>query len=557
MGETARKRSGKLVRKCIATVLAAVMILSGLYRGDMERKLPADGNVQLYDMYLNDPEISFGSYSSNLDKYHYIFRLGLSGPGTTAWDYSTGKGIKAAVLDSGANVNHRDLAGNVAGGYNAVSKTEGINCVTDGDGHGSIIAGILGGVGNNGFGSSGVAPEVDLYVVKTEDDQGDVYAAAIAEGIRWAVDEGCRVISISLSSENYNEKYEDAIEYAAAHDVVVVCSGGNTGTSALRYPAAYDGTIGVSALNYDVSTGYTIIDSCTHNDDIDVAAPGSELYGVSKNNNTELAAGGLTSAAAPYVAGVAALILSADPTISAQECEQIIKETATDAGATGYDEWYGHGIINPLAAVQRAKLKQTSISRSISGIASSYTKKLSAGTFQLNPKTEGSGVFSYSSSKPSVASVDANGKVTLKKEGTTSITVSVGLSGIYQPASVTTKLTVTGNSSDKKSDKKQSEKTGSKALKKVKGVKLAAGRRSITVRWNRNDRADGYQVWIARNKKFTKGKKTVLIKKNKKVKKTIRKLKNKKYYVKIRTFKKSSTGKIFGKFSKVKKVKIR
>lgn len=557
MGETARKRSGKLVRKCIATILAVVMVLSGLYRINMERKEAADGNVQTYDMYLNDPEISSGSYLSNLDKYHYIFRLGLAGPGLTAWDYSTGKGIKAAVIDSGANVNHRDLAGNVAGGYNAVSKTEGINCVTDGDGHGSIIAGILGGVGNNGFGSSGVAPEVDLYVVKTEDDQGDVYAAAIAEGIRWAVDEGCRVISISLSSENYNEKYEDAIEYAAAHDVVVVCSGGNTGTSALRYPAAYDGTIGVSALNYDASTGYTIIDSCTHNDDIDVAAPGSGLYGVSKNNNTELAAGGLTSAAAPYVAGVAALILSADPTINAQECEQIIKETATDAGATGYDEWYGHGIINPLAAVQRAKLKQTSISRSISGIASSYTKKLSAGTFQLNPKTEGSGVFSYSSSKPSVASVDANGKVTLKKEGTTSITVSVGLSGIYQPASVTTKLTVTGNSSDKKSDKKQSEKTGSKALKKVKGVKLAAGRRSITVRWNRNDRADGYQVWIARNKKFTKGKKTVLIKKNKKVKKTIRKLKNKKYYVKIRTFKKSSTGKIFGKFSKVKKVKIR
>lgn len=557
MGETARKRSGKLVRKCIATVLAAVMILSGLYRGDMERKLPAYGNVQLYDMYLNDPEISFGSYSSNLDKYHYIFRLGLSGPGTTAWDYSTGKGIKAAVLDSGANVNHRDLSANVKGGYDAVNEIEGIQYVDDRHGHGSITSGILGGVGNNSFGAAGVAPDVELYIVRVDDSEGDVYIENIVEGIRWAVDKGCRVISISLSGGNYNGNYKEAIEYAVEHDAVVVCSGGNTSSSEPRYPAAYDGTIGVSALNYDASTGYTIIDSCTHNDDIDVAAPGSGLYGVSKNNNTELAAGGLTSAAAPYVAGVAALILSADPTINAQECEQIIKETATDAGATGYDEWYGHGIINPLAAVQRAKLKQTSISRSISGIASSYTKKLSAGTFQLNPKTEGSGVFSYSSSKPSVASVDANGKVTLKKEGTTSITVSVGLSGIYQPASVTTKLTVTGNSSDKKSDKKQSEKTGSKALKKVKGVKLAAGRRSITVRWNRNDRADGYQVWIARNKKFTKGKKTVLIKKNKKVKKTIRKLKNKKYYVKIRTFKKSSTGKIFGKFSKVKKVKIR
>ena len=554
MGEKGRKRSGKLVRKCIATGLAVVMILSGLYRVNMEKKAAADGNVQTYDMYLNDSEISSGSYLSNLDKYHYIFRLGLSGPGLTAWDYATGKGIKAAVIDSGANVNHKDLSANVKGGYDAVNKIEGIQYVNDDNGHGSVTAGILGGVGNNSFGAAGVAPEVDLYIVKVADSEGNAYVNKVIQGIYWAVYEGCRVISISLSGENYNEYYEAAIKYAVKNDVVVVCSGGNTGSSAPRYPAAYDGTIGVSALNYDVSTGYTIIDSCTHNDDIDVAAPGSGLYGVSKNNNTELAGGGLTSASAPYVAGVAALILSADPTLSAQECTQIIKETATDAGTAGYDEWYGHGIINPLAAVQRAKLKRTSISRDISGVESSYTKSLSDGTFQLNPRTEGSGVFTYRSGNPSVASVDENGKVTLKKAGTANITISIGLSGIYQPASVITVLTVTENSSDKN----QSEKSGSKALKKVKGVSLTAGRRQITVRWSRNDNADGYQIWIARNKNFTKGKKTVLIKKNKKVKKTVKKLKkNKKYYVKIRTFKKNSGKKVFGKFSKVKTVKVR
>ena len=117
-------------------------------------------------------------------------------------------------------------------------------------------------------------------------------------------------------------------------------------------------------------------------------------------------------------------------------------------------------------------------------------------------------------------------------------------------------MTEEGTGSEKSTAaKKKSEKA---ALKKVKGVTVQAGRRSLTVRWKRSAGADGYQVWIARNKKFTKGKKTALIKKNKKIKKVFRKLKkNRKYFVKIRTFVKKGGKRTYGKFSKVRSVKVR
>lgn len=232
---------------------------------------------------------------------------------------------------------------------------------------------------------------------------------------------------------------------------------------------------------------------------------------------------------------------------------RVISASVSDPG---YDKRYGHGIINPLAAVQRAKLKQTSVSRSITGVEASYTKKLSEKSFRLTPQTEGSGVFTYHSGNPAVAAVDKNGLVTMKKTGTADITISIALSGIYQPASVTVRVHVTEDKKDKKdSDKQVSEKA---ALKKVTGVSLKTGKRSLTVRWKSRVGADGYQIWLARNRKFTKGKKTVLIKKNKKIKKVFRKLtKNKKYFVKIRTFIRKDGVRTYGKFSKIRTVKVR
>lgn len=496
------------------------------------------------DGFTNDPNISAEAYAANPNGQPDIFKMHLAGPGLTTWDYSTGRNINVAILDGSFNMNDPELKANVKGTYNAITKQEG-NVYVQGDNHGTSCAKILGAVGNNSFQSAGVAYNVNLYLIRV--DANGTYTSywnSFIEGINYAIQKKCRVISVSLSDPQYNENVEQAINDAYSrtqNSILFVASGGNTNTEEYRYPSSYTDVFGVSAVNY--VSGQYVIGGSTRNDRLDIAAPS-----------------GTTSAATAYAAGVAALVFGADPTLTAAQCAQILRETATDAGAPGYDTSYGHGIINPLAAVQRAKLKQTSISRSISGVASSYSKNLSAETFQLNPSTEGSGVFTYSSSNPSVAAVDKSGKITLKKAGTTTITVSIGLSGIYQPASVKTKLTVTGTASSNAaaSDKNHSSSAKVNGLKKGKITKLKAGKKSLTVCWEREKNADGYQVQIARNKKFTKGKKTLFINKNKKTKKIFRKLKkNQKYYVKVRAFTKSSAIKKYGKFSKVKSIKVK
>lgn len=522
----------KFAKKCVAVMLA-VLLLGGAV---MER-IP-----DRMDGFTNDPDISEAKYLADTGSQPNYFQMHLAGPGLTAWDYSTGAGINVAVFDGSFDISDRELAANVKGTYNAVTGQEG-NVYVAGDGHGTSCAKILGAVGNNGYQSAGVAYNVNLYLVKVAANASySDYWESLLAGIDYAVSKNCRVISISLSDTEYNAEVEQAISDAYArvqNSVLFVASGGNAGQEEYRYPASYADAFGVSAINY--KSGQFVSAGGTKNDRIDIAAPS-----------------GTTSAATAYAAGVAALVFAADPSLTASECAQILRETASDAGTPGYDTTYGHGIINPLAAVQRAKLKKTSISRSISGVAASYSKKLSAKSFRLQPRTEGSGTFSYSSDNPSVAAVDQSGNVKLKKAGTARITISIGQSGIYRPASLTTKLTVTeeGTGSEKSTAaKKKSEKA---ALKKVKGVTVQAGRRSLTVRWKRSAGADGYQVWIARNKKFTKGKKTALIKKNKKIKKVFRKLKkNRKYFVKIRTFVKKGGKRTYGKFSKVRSVKVR
>lgn len=495
------------------------------------------------DGYTNDPDISEASYLANPGIQPNYFQLHLAGPGLTAWDYSTGAGINVAVFDEGFDPDDPELAGKVMGCYNAMTDEEGADKVEPDDSdrvaHGTSCAKILGAIGNNRYQSAGVAYDVNLYLIRVGGND-PTWQASLQRGIDYAIRNNCRVISASVSDPVYNADVENAVSQAYSrsdNSILFVASGGNTNKEEYRYPSSYKDAFGVSAVNY--SSGNYIISSSTWNDHLDIAAPG-----------------GTTSAATPYAAGVAALVFSADPSLTAAECAQILRETATDAGSPGYDKRYGHGIINPLAAVQRAKLKQTSVSRSITGVEASYTKKLSEKSFRLTPQTEGSGVFTYHSGNPAVAAVDKNGLVTMKKTGTADITISIALSGIYQPASVTVRVHVTEDKKDKKdSDKQVSEKA---ALKKVTGVSLKTGKRSLTVRWKSRVGADGYQIWLARNRKFTKGKKTVLIKKNKKIKKVFRKLtKNKKYFVKIRTFIRKDGVRTYGKFSKIKTVKVR
>ena len=149
-----------------------------------------------------------------------------------------------------------------------------------------------------------------------------------------------------------------------------------------RYPASYNSVLAVSAVNY-TNGKYTISPASTYNNRIDLAGPGSGLYTLSSSSNTAASTAGASSAATPYVAGIAALIFQINPDITAAQCAHILTSTATDAGARGYDTHYGYGIINPLKAVQKAVYKTDSKPQKISGVSSSYKKAYTAGSLSL------------------------------------------------------------------------------------------------------------------------------------------------------------------------------
>lgn len=441
-----------------------------------------------------------------------------------------------AVIDSGANVYHNDLWYSVAACYNGATEQQGFSYVKDKRGHGSMTAGILAATGNNKIAAAGVANGADLYVVKAEDDDGRQYISYEINGIYWAVSKGCRVISISMSSTDYSAAEEKAIQYAYNNGAVVVCSGGNTGVNEYRYPACYDGVVAVSALKYSASSGYSISTSSTYNNKIDIAGPATSLYGVSNTDYTELKAGGATSAATPYVAGVAAMIFQADPSLTAKECVDILTSTATDAGAKGYDVRYGYGKINPLAAVQKAVYKKSSISRTITGVPKSASKTLATKSFRLSPKTSGSGTFSYKSGNTKVAKVSGS-TVKICGIGKTTITVSIAQSGIFRPASAKLVLTVTP--------------------KKVSAKAAKGGKKQLTAKWKKLSGVTGYQIVTAKNSSFTKKKKAVTVSSGKTISKTVKKLSKGTWYVKVRAYKKVGGKKIYGPYSSVKKTKVK
>lgn len=206
--------------------------------------------------------------------------------------------IIVAVLDSGIDLAHEDLAGKVAESVNfSGSKTE-----YDVQGHGTHIAGILAANINNHTGIAGAAPNARLLNVKVVEDNGMVWPSNAAKGIVWAVDHGARVINMSFALSTGSDKLAEAVKYAAARGVIMVAASGNH-VKSLTYPAAYPDVIAVAALNPD-STPWAGSSGNAH---IDAYAPGVEIYSTTPGNRYEYKSG--SSMATAYVSALAALTL--------------------------------------------------------------------------------------------------------------------------------------------------------------------------------------------------------------------------------------------------------
>jgi subtilisin family serine protease len=237
-----------------------------------------------------------------------------------AWDATRGSStVVIAVLDTGVDQQHPDLAGAIVTGRDFVNDDAD---PADDQGHGTGSAGVVAARTNNLEGQSGVCWACSVMPVKVLDSTGSGKTSAIAMGIVWAVDRGARVLNMSLGGPGTTSALQAAVRYASSKGAVLVASAGNSGVDTPFYPAAYSEVIGVAATT-EADARYTW---SNYGSWVQVAAPGCNTAPWLEDSYVEFCG---TSAAAPIVSGIAALALSLNPSASKSEIEQAIAQTAT------------------------------------------------------------------------------------------------------------------------------------------------------------------------------------------------------------------------------------
>jgi subtilisin len=261
----------------------------------------------------------------------------------------TGTGVKVAVLDTGIDYNHPDLAPLVAGGWDFVNNDA---YPLDDHSHGTHIAGTIAAVDND-VGVVGVAPNVQLYAVKVLNASGSGSWSTIIAGIQWCVQNGIHVTNNSYGgTSNPGTTVRQAYDNAYAAGVVMVASAGNSGTSAgdtntVNYPGAFDSVIAVGATN----TSNTRPSWSSTGPQVELAAPGASIYSTMPGGGYGKKSG--TSMACPHVVGAVAQVMAAG-VMNPQDVREVLAATTVELGSTGWDSWYGFGLVDVPAAVALA-----------------------------------------------------------------------------------------------------------------------------------------------------------------------------------------------------------
>ncbi|MFC4063960.1 S8 family serine peptidase [Actinoplanes subglobosus] len=290
------------------------------------------------DGHYADRHYADGHYA---DGHYWVEQLRLD----QAWRLSTGAGVTVGVLDTGVNAGHPNLAGAVLPGRAFPDLGQGVQ---DAWGHGTTVAMLIAGRGVDGA-TKGVAPGAAILPVTTSGTSD-----AVSEALHWLVDQGAGVINLSVGRARPSARsaavLDEALAYAARHDVVVVAAAGNSGTdTGVTTPADRPGVVAVSAVD---RTGRFRPDVSVSGPEVALAAPGVAIVtageaGVAGN---DLSPDG-TSYSAALVSGVIALARAAHPDESAAETVQRVLTTARPAGAEGRDPEYGYGVVDPPAAL--------------------------------------------------------------------------------------------------------------------------------------------------------------------------------------------------------------
>jgi subtilisin family serine protease len=365
---------------CMLMIAAVVLPVAGTMN-----KRDADPNRLPYPCSVpNDPDFNKQWYLNNRGQliWYQIFlflgKIPIKWPARglpdadidapEAWEITTGSpDVVIAIFDIGVDYTHPDLAANIwnnadeipnngidddANGYiddiRGWDFANNDNDPIDVFGHGTLCAGVVGAVGNNGIGIIGIAWNCKIMPVRVIDDQGWCYSSVIAEGIRYATDNGANVISMSFNADDSNNTniMLDAVNYAYSKGVFLCAAAGNENTSTGGYPAEYDNVTAVGYTNQkDKATS-----ASNYGDWVDIAAPGNLIY----TTDTLLDAyddylffGG-SSAATPIVAGVAALLLSKDPSLTPDEVKSLL---CNNVDPYSGDKYIGTGRVNAYKAL--------------------------------------------------------------------------------------------------------------------------------------------------------------------------------------------------------------
>jgi subtilisin family serine protease len=266
-----------------------------------------------------------------------------------AWDYVTGgSDVIVAVCDTGVRKSHADLVDFVPG-FNAttnLAEVDGGNTDDALNGHGTQVAGCMAARGNNGIGVAGVGWNFKIMPIRVSDrSDGTALLSDILQGARWAAENGAYGVNCSYGGANSSQA-NSAGGYIRNQGGLLVFSSGNDGAQDQTVDRPFVTIVGAT------NSGNSVVGFSNYGVGIDVVAPGSGIRTTTRTGGYTNATG--TSFSAPLTAAVLSLIHDADPTLTPDQVEQILKDTARDIGAFGFDIFAGHGLVDAGAAVETA-----------------------------------------------------------------------------------------------------------------------------------------------------------------------------------------------------------
>lgn len=259
----------------------------------------------------------------------------------------TGKGVKIAVMDTGINASHPDLR--VAGGISMIGDSSPL---TDGNGHGTHVAGVIGAL-NNSIGVVGAAPDAEIYSVKVLGSDGAGKLEYVLNGIQWAIDHEMDIINLSLTTENNIPELQELLKKAYQQGILIVGAAGNIETLTQEqedtlYPARYSSVIAVGSINSDNALSHFSYQGPS----VELVAPGQGVNSTYSNATTsteedyKVSQG--TSVSTPFVAAVFAQYMEAYPHLSNTQLRETVKRSLIDLGVKGKDNSFGYGLVQSI-----------------------------------------------------------------------------------------------------------------------------------------------------------------------------------------------------------------